>query len=265
MSYILILVLSLKQKLNFKWRYVSVLILFSIVSQNSHALSKNKHIKYKTFFGNCPSRSAGTFTLKMAKAFEENHSLYDLKKTILKEKLNDRHFLSKYEIRYSPVRNLLEFDLDCPVPLMKVQIYKSNGTDYYDAILTDQATLVDPTYEVLLRDEHKLINELPTLALPVKEMDKKIQEEITAMMLALDWDLRKKLSEVALSEEQELTMILSLDDQPLSVFLGKEEWEIKISKLEKIISHLQRPGNKRPNVINMTNSKKIVVKFNQNL
>lgn len=227
--------------------------------------SAKNPLKYKTFFGNCPSRSAGSFTLKLAKSFELKHSLYDLKRMIVDEKLQDRHFLSKYQIKYDPVRNILMFDLDCPIPLMKAQIYKGSNNEYYDAILTDQGTLVDPTYEVLLRNEQKLVNELPTLALPVAEMDKKVQEDIASMMIGFDRELRRKLSEVALSSEQELTLILSVNDRPISVFLGKEEWELKISKLERIINQLKDSGNKHPHVINMTNSKKIVVKFNDTL
>ena len=268
-----ILELNLSRKWSFKfdtnYRIVSGLICFCLLIISfplfASASLGSKTLRYKTFFGNCPSRTAGSFTLKMAKSFELNHSLYDLKKIIVDEKLQDRHFLSKYEIKYDPIINLLQFDLDCPIPLMKAQIYKGNNDEYYDAILTDQGTFVDPTYEALLRSEQKLVNELPTLALPVTEMDKKVQENISSMMMGLDRDLRKQLSEVALSTEQELTLILSVNNKPISVFLGKEEWDLKISKLERIINQLKETETKHPHVINMTNSKKIVVKFNDNL
>src|SRR5262245_17103172 len=106
-------------------------------------------VNYRTSFGKCPARSTGALTLKLVKAFEDGQSLISLKREIVEEKLQDRHFLSDYKIEYHPLKNMLELSFNCPTPIMKAQIYKNNGLDSYEAILVDSGALVDPTYEVL--------------------------------------------------------------------------------------------------------------------
>ncbi len=222
---------------------------------------KKQELRKRTSFGKCPSRAAGTLTLQLIKAFEKNHSLRDVKVKITKEKLTEKHFISKYRISYDPLQNFLKFNFDCPEPLMKVQIYKNNGLEAYDAILVDNGKLYDPTYEVLLRGEHKLSHDLPFLALPVGDMENKFQEQITALVKGMGPKFRKKLSEVILNESKELTVILSVKGHPSSVFLGSNSWDDKVLKLRKIIKYMEAKG-KIPAIINLTNLEKVVVKFN---
>ena len=217
-------------------------------------------VSYRTSFGKCPARSTGALTLKLVRAFEANQSLISLKRAIVEEKLQDRHFLSDYKIEYHPLKGLLELSFNCPTPIMKAQIYKNNGQDSYEAILVDTGALVDPTYEVLLRDEHKLTQALPTLALPVGDMEKDVQLQIARLVRNLKWDFRKYLSELILDEKKDLTIILSIQGHPSSVFMGKGDWEEKVDKLRKVIDHMLASG-RLPAVINMTNAKKVVVKF----
>lgn len=222
---------------------------------------KKKELKYRTSFGKCPSRAAGTLTLQLVKAFERNQSLRDVKIKIVKEKLNEKHFLSDYKVQYNPHKKILHFKFDCPEPLMKVQVYKSNGLESYDAILVDNGLLFDPTYEVLLRGEKKLTHDLPFLALPVGDMDKKVQNQITKIVKKMPKKFRLKLSEVILNDSKELTIILSVKGHPSSVFLGNKEWGDKVVKLQKIVKYMETNG-KVPAIINLTNLKKVVVKFN---
>ncbi|MAE58695.1 MAG: hypothetical protein CME69_07430 [Halobacteriovorax sp.] len=240
-------------------KYFSAILIVASVSAN---LMSKDEVKYKTSFGYCPSRAAGKFTLKLVKNFEEKKSLRSMKKVIHSDRLKEKHFISDYKIKHDPIDGTLSFRFNCPKPLMKVQIYKDNGLESYEAILVDNGMLYDPTYEVLLRGEKKLDYDLPFLAIPVGEMEKDVQEKITTIVGSMDLAFRKKLSEVIVNDSKELTMILSIKGSPSSVFMGKGEWDKKVNKLTKIVSYM---SSKRriPAVINLTNPKKVVVKFNQ--
>jgi hypothetical protein len=143
---------------------------------------------------------------------------------------------------------------------MKVQIYKTGATESYEAILVDNGQLYDPTYETLLRSEKKLTTSLPYLALPVGDMEDKVQKDLTNLVRDLRPELRKKLSEVILNDSRELTIILSIGGHASSVFLGPDEWKEKMIKLDKIVNYMELK-EKIPAIINLTNMKKVVVKF----
>jgi len=241
-------------------------IILSLLSVSTLAATPTmpleKKVKYRTSFGKCPSRAAGTFTLKLVKEFERNSSLRTVKSLISRERLQEKHYVSDYTINYDPMKGMLSFIYDCPSPLMKVQIYKENGLESYEAILVESGKLYDPTYEVLLRSEKKLDYSLPFLAIPVGDMDKDVQRKITSIVSGLSLPFRKQLSEVIISDSKELTMIMSVKGQPSSVFLGREDWSEKVTKLTKIIGYMSKK-KKVPTIINLTNPKKVVVKFNE--
>lgn len=221
-------------------------------------------LKYKTFFNKCPSKLGGRLTLTLMREFEKNNSLKDVKELIIKEKLNEKYFLSDYKISYDPLLNKIMFNFECPKALMKVQIYKSNGDEYYTAILVDTGKLVDPTYEVLLRGDKKLTSKLPELALPVTALDDDVHKKVTELVASLTPEFRKKISEVIVNENKELTMILSLRRRPSSVFFGKDYWGEKVGKLVKVVRYMKKKKS-IPSIINLTNSKKIVVKFSDTI
>ena len=221
-------------------------------------------LKYKTFFNKCPSKIGGKLTLLLMKEFEKNNSLKDVKSKIVNEKLDEKYFLSSYRINFDPIQNKLKFNFECPEALMKVQIYKSNGDEYYTAILVDDGKLVDPTYEVLLRAEKKLKSKLPELALPVTALDSGAHSEITELVASLTPDFRKKISEIIINENKELTIILSINKRASSVFLGKEYWSEKVQKLVKVVTYMKKKKS-IPAIINLTNSKKVVVKFSDTI
>jgi hypothetical protein len=62
------------------------------------------------------------------------------------------------------------------------------------------------------------------------------------------------------NENKELTIILSINGTPSSVFMGPDEWGEKSAKLDKIVNYMELK-EKIPAIINLTNSKKVVVKF----
>jgi hypothetical protein len=92
-------------------------------------------------------------------------------------------------------------------------------------------------------------------------MEKNVQGEITNIVREMRPELRKKLSEVIINDNKELTIILSISGHPSSVFMGLDEWSVKMAKLDKIVNYMELK-EKVPAVINLTNSKKVVVKFN---
>jgi hypothetical protein len=239
------------------------LILFfsSFLIDTAHtAIGYKKKQKYKTSFGQCPSRTVGSLALRLIKVFEKEGSLRSMKKEIIDHDLDEKHFISEYKIDYNPLEGSVHFKFECPEPLMKVQIYKENGSDSYEAILAENGELLDPTYEVLLRAENRLTGELPFLAIPVGEMDKDFQLKITEMVKNLKPQFRKRLSEVILDTNNELTIILSIKGNPSSVFLGDQFWDNKLEKLIKIVDYMESK-ERIPAVINLTNLEKIVVKF----
>lgn len=260
----------MKRKLNFEFDVkkpplglfflIMALSLQPITQINAAVDSNEGEVKYRTSFGNCPSRTAGTLTLKLVKAFENNLSLSDVKDEIISEKLKEKHFISNYQIKYEPLKKLLKFNFECPKPLMKVQVYKDNGLDSYEAILVEDGFLYDPTYEVLLRGEKKLNYHLPHLALPIDKIQSPLRNIITKMIGNLKVSFRKKISELIIDEKNEMTIILSIKGRPSSIFLGTDAWDEKMVKLQKIVSYMEGK-NKIPAVINLTNPEKVVVKF----
>ncbi len=217
-------------------------------------------LSYRSFLGKCPTRPAGTMALQVVKTFEQSQSLRDVKQKILDEKWSEKYFVSDYKIQYDTYSKTLNLNFNCPEPLMKVQLYKTGASESYEAILVDNGQLYDPTYEVLLRSEKKLIGPLPYLALPVGDMEEKVQKDLTGLVKEMRPELRKKLSEVILNDSKELTIILSIGGHPSSVFLGPNEWPEKMVKLDKIVNYMELK-EKIPSIINLTNTKKVVVKF----
>jgi len=239
----------------------NLILFFAILNLNLGLSAPNKgEVSYKTSFGNCPSRTSGALTMAMVRAFEEKKSLKGLKESIVEEKLMEKYYLSEYKVNYDPLEKLLKLKFECPQPLMKVQIYKNNGVDSYEAILVDNAQLYEPSYLTVLKEENKLKKDLPSLALPIGNFEIETRQTIAKLVNNMEEDVRKNLSELILNELNELTIILSIKERTSSVFLGADQWDEKVSKLQKIVKFLD--AKKRvPSVINLVNSKKIVVKF----
>jgi len=248
---------------------VLVHILFALFSFSSlsstPSLYTGKNIKYQSFTGKCPAKSSDFMLLMIMKEFEKNFSLKDVKQKIAVEKLDEKFFLSNYRIKYNPVKKVLNINLDCPDALAKVHIYKSNGEEHYSAILGDNSKLYEPQYEILLRSERRLRFNLPLIALTTDQLETKATTTLTELMKLIDLETRKKISEVILNKGGDLTVVFSLGGpRATSVFLGSEFWDVKITKLEKILSYVSK--NKRyPTTINLVNAKKVVVKFSDSI
>lgn len=223
-----------------------------------------KNIKYRTYIGECPSKSSGSFAMLVMKEFEKNHSLKDVKEKILHEKLDEKHFLSEYRISFNPVTKTLRLQLECPQPLLKVQVYKSNGEEHYSAILGDNAKMYEPGYEVIMKAEKKLTYNLPLLAISMQQLEGDAPTSLANFIKQMEKDLRRQISEIIISKNNELTIVFALGGKATSVFMGADLWEEKLTKLTKIIGYVNK-NRRYPGSINLVNSKKVVVKFSDNL
>lgn len=203
-------------------------------------------------------------TLILMKEFEKARSLKDVKEKILEEKLDEKFFLSDYRISYNPVIKTLRVNLECPEPLAKVQVYKSNGQEHYSAILADNSKLYEPQFENLMKAEKKLTHNLPLLAISMEQLEGSAPTDLASFIKKMEVDLRKQISEIILSKNNDLTIIFALGGKATSVFMGADLWEEKLSKLSKVVGYVSR--NKRyPSSINLVNSKKVVVKFSDKI
>jgi hypothetical protein len=235
----------------------------------STAISFNKTVEtkeftYKAALGECPKKTAGHLLMNLVNDFQENRSLKKIKEKIVKEQLEEKFYLSRYDIEYDIIKKKLLFEFDCPKPLLKVQIYKKKNKDFFSAIMVEGGKIFDPNYEVVLRSEDKLTHELPFFSISLDEFTPAKQKLISSFVGSFDLKSRKKISEIILNKDQELIMLLSIKGRAVSVFFGKLFWEEKVDQLIKIISYLSKQ-NKIPSVINLATSKKVVVKFSNSL
>lgn len=198
------------------------------------------------------------------KEFEKAKSLRDVKEKILNEKLDEKYFLSNYRISYNPVIKTLRINFECPEPLAKVQVYKPNGEEHYSAILGDNARMYEPQYENLMKAEKRLTHHLPLLAISMNQLEGNAPTDLANFIKKMEVDMRKQVSEIIVSKNNDLTIIFALGGKATSVFMGADLWEEKLTKLAKIVGYVGK--NKRyPTSINLVNSKKVVVKFSDKI
>lgn len=248
-----------------RFNLVFILILGAFqVHANVPERFTQKNINYRTYFGECPSKSSGHLTLILMKEFEKNKSLKDVKEKIISEKLDEKYFLSDYRISYNPVIKTLKIQLDCPEPLAKLQVYKSNGQEHFSAILGSNARMYEPHYENLMKAEKRLNYQLPLLAISMEQLESSAPMDLAVFIKKMDVELRKQIAEIIISKNNELTIIFGLGGKATSVFMGADLWEEKLTKLTKIVGYVGK--NKRyPSSINLVNSKKVVVKFSDKI
>lgn len=239
--------------------FLFVFLLFSI-NANS-AVKKFNNIVYQTDFGPCPINLVSDLSLTLVKEFEKNLSLKDVKNKIITEKLEEKYFLSSYKVNFNPAKKMIKFKFECPKALMKVQIYKGiQGGESYMAILGHDGKLYGQSYEDILRKENLLTYNLPLLAFPVEDLNTEYQDKIASMVKRLNLDLMKNLSEVIINQNHELSMTFSFNHKTTSIFYGNSLWDDKAYKMNRILNYMESKGQ-YPKSINISNLKKVVVKF----
>ncbi len=238
--------------------------IFSILLFSSTLNAKN--FSYKSFFGACPTRPASEFALLIAKRFEEKQSLGDLKKFLENGHHAERYFVSNYKIDFDPLYESIAIKLDCPNPIYRVTFYSPKGarpTSYDDLILASDGNFYNKVFADFLSDEGKLTKKLPTLALPESKYGRALWSGLKRVATNIyGLEMEKSLTELIVNKDGTLTLILSVKSHPVSVFFGKTEWDEKIQKLERLVTFSE--GQQRiPAIVNMTNAKKVVVKFSE--
>ena len=251
-----------KSKFGNWWHFIAIFCLF-IHSSSLHA----SNYSYKSFFGNCPARSASEFALVIAKRFEEKKSLGDLKKYLENGHHSERYFVSTYRVDFDPIYDRITIKLTCPGPIYRVTFYSAKKgmrpRSYEDLILASDGNFYNKIFADFLIEEGKLTNKLPILAMPESRYGRELCGGLKRISTSIHTlELQKKLTEMIVNKDGTLTLILSVNTHPVSVFLGKSEWEDKIQKLGRIVTYTEAQS-RIPAIVNMTNSKKVVVKFSE--
>lgn len=215
--------------------------------------------QYTLSFNTCPMKSSGDLAILLAKEFDLSKSLYKLKKKIVEERYKENYFLSEYQISYNPILKKLAFNFECPSLIAKIQITKENGESFLGS-LVDTGEVFDPQYEVLLKREKIISTQIPYFAISIKNLNEQKQLGVVRLLKQMNPQIYLQVSEVILNDSEELTLILKSKSKAVSVLLGKEYWDDKITKLIKIQEHFSRK-DKKPVVINLTSNKKVVVRF----
>jgi hypothetical protein len=251
-------------KLNVFVKYVmfNFLFLFLIDPPVAYSKIKNRSVQY----GFCPKVVVDKIVDDLITEFNEKTSLWALKKYLVQKNNNNVSFISDYKIDYKLINNQLNFSFDCFIPFFRVHVYQNISgefTEINNGILVDNGTLLDPTYEILIKNENKLQKELPVLSITNKynEMDLKI---ISKHFQNLSLGFKEKVSEFILNDDKSLIVILSYNEKSLSVFMGKNDWNEKWNSLIKIVQSFSL-NEKIPSTINLINKDKVVVKFSTEL
>ncbi|MGB0454894.1 MAG: cell division protein FtsQ/DivIB, partial [Bacteriovoracaceae bacterium] len=231
-----------------------------LVSPIALAKKAQKNINYKIKSYQCPKKAVGELTLRLMKVFERHRSLKDIKFAIQKNGYKDKYFVDEYKVSYSPLTKNLRFSFYCSNPLMNIEIYDEFGGKSFQGVLVSSGKVFEKDYLRLINNDRKKDLELPYLSLPAKKLESEMPKQISKLFKALTPKSRAKVSEIILNNDQELTMILMSRKSPTSVFVGKDEWDEKFQKLQKLINYFEQNAQE-PQLVNLTNSKKIVVKF----
>jgi hypothetical protein len=213
-------------------------------------------LSYKVAFGRCPVQTTGPFIKGLVEVFKKDASLFEIKKEFEKLENKQKYFYNSYRAHYLPFENILTLKVDCPRPLMRLEVFENNKVKY-EAIVSESGEMIDPNYENMLRNENLLKTILPTLSLNTTE----IQPDIVKMAISFYKliDDQKHLSEISYGKDGWVG-IFSYDYRPILIWLGKDDIEDKLRNLNKIL-HFFSVSNNFPFFINMTNAEKIVVKF----
>jgi hypothetical protein len=229
-------------------------------SGSNEVLQGHFNIKYQIENKGCPGRSVNNLAVNLLEIFQEKRSLLSLKQDLLERNLITKNFLSSYKINYHPLKKFLHFNFECPRPFFEVSFYKDDKIAVGEGVLASDGKVYDSTFEVLLKEEGTLKGLLPHLALPASFQERGNLKDVINFFAQVPAAFFAKFAEVILNNEEEMTLILTAESGPVSVFLGHEEIPSKLNKLQRIIDYMTLQ-KKLPSIINMESLKKIVVKF----
>ncbi len=241
-------------------KFLALLLSINIYSDGSVF----HEIKYKTSFNNCPITSTGELTLNLLSKFRDNKSLFDLKKYIKNEKLEEKYFLKSFDISFNPINDEISFKYHCPNAIAKLQVYKEDGTQSYFAVLSDEGKRVDPNYENVLRSEKILKQALPLVSINHNQITDRKLKDFAKYLNSINSTLYRRISDLIIDEDEKLIVILKNPNHAVTAFLGKDDWQRKSKRLLKSVEYFDEK-KKYPRLLKFVNSKKIVVKFSHRL
>ena len=157
---------------------------------------------------------------------------------------------------------MLHFYFKCPSPSFKLNFQKDGYKDEQTGILADNGVILSTGYLSLLRGEGKFKKGLPVVTIVEGDLESDVKTASKAGNL-FKRSFPDELSELILDERRNLTAILAVQNHPVTVFMGRDDWKEKIVKLKKTITYLDKK-TRLPKVINLTDVKKVVVKFSDN-
>lgn len=242
----------------FSWFIFSCLQAGYVYSNPSLQFSQTK-TQYTLDFNSCPMKSSGDLAILLAKEFDQSQSLYKLKKKMHDERYKESYFLSTYQINYNPILKKLAFKFECPQLMAKIQIIKDGGQSFMGS-LVETGEVFDPQYEILLRREKMIDKPIPYFAVSLKNLNDQKHLGVVKLLKQMNPNLYRQISEVILSDEDELTLILKTKKNAISVLFGKEYWDQKVDRVLKIQEYFEQK-DKLPKFINLTSNKKVVVRF----
>lgn len=244
------------------------LVLLPVLASGAQLYRKNEEIKesgmyYQTYFNSCPRQHVGKLVLEIINELRSDPSLIKIKRKMKEEKWEQRYFLSSYEIKVDPIRNMVGLKFQCPHPIFRVH-QVGNLQDAFESVLVDNGDLFDTTYEYLYYEDKNKSKDLPYLSLPSPiSQNTDLAKEIAILQKKYGQFFKTNLSEIIINESNEMTLIFSHEQGSSAAFLGKTPWDEKVQRLQKIIAHFSHL-RKIPSHINLLNPKKVVVKFSYN-
>jgi hypothetical protein len=240
------------------------MISFLFTPQIVHATNKlfftKTDTKYVIHNNQCPRIHVGKLALGIIKDYESGQSLLSIKEKMTNDGAVEKFFLKDYHVDFNPIARKFTFQFECPRPLLKAQIYDAKLKKSYMGILGDNGEMMDPSFEVVLRQEGMLREKLPFMAINWDDLVAHKQTKVVKLLDLFPKQVRSNLSEVILNSDDELTLILKTKLKGMSVFMGDDSWDIKLDKLTKVINHFEKL-DRMPMLVNMASVKKVVVKF----
>lgn len=234
-----------------------VLALFYIILAGLSINGTLANVQVKTRFGLCPKKDIGELVLNLASQFKKNQSLRQIKKYLLNASEWDG-YLTDYTIEYEPYEKRLVLNFNCAKPILKAQLYR--GSKVSSHVISESGELLSTDYWERYRKEHDKGPSLPSIAAPGEFIQEGGMDTVLDIYSSIKTGKALNLAELIVDSERDLTAIFSYKQKPLTVFMGKDAWKTKVEQFNRITNHLAKT-TKRPTVLNLRNSKKIVVKF----
>lgn len=213
---------------------------------------------YKSFFNSCPHTKVDFLATSIANDFKKKQSLRSVKKTLSEQDILKTYYISSYDISHDPTKKVLSINFKCPKPLAELHAF--NGSSKL-GILAKNGLQVSHEYIKLLKEEKKWSGSLVDIVVPIHLLEKDFPYLLSSLVEEMQESLKASVAELIIDEEKNLTIILSLRNKPISVFIGQASWNQKLKRLYKIINYYSS-RKKIPAVVNLKQTNdKVVVKF----